>query len=64
MPFDTIVLNDGTNVRLFSSFPHALSYREPTVPGPRVRNRIQMEKNRELGFPGRPDRPIDDLTSA
>ena len=45
MPFDTVVLNDGTRVRLAPSFPRSVSYRKPTVPGACVRNRIQMERS-------------------
>jgi len=48
MPFDTVVLNDGTNVRPLSYSPCSLSYREPTVSGPCVRNRIQVERDCKL----------------
>jgi len=48
MPFDTVVLNDGTNVRLSPSFPCSLSYRIFTVPGPCVRDRNQIQRNCKL----------------
>ena len=45
MPSDTVVLNDGTKARLFLYTPSFVSYREPIVSVPCIRNRIQMERD-------------------
>lgn len=51
MPFDTVVLNDGTGDRPFLAHLtfRFLSGPGPAVPGSRVRNRYQMERNCKLG---------------
>lgn len=45
MAFDTVLLNDGTKVCLFLCASYFVSYQEPIVPDPCVRNRVQMESD-------------------
>ena len=51
MPFDTVVLNDGTRVRLSPFAPSPVSHRESTVSSPCVRNRNQVEGDRKPRYP-------------
>lgn len=63
MPFDTVVLNDGTKVRLAPSFPHSVPYQKPQFPalafgtGTKWKGTVSPETSRH------PGRHVDDLPS-